>query len=82
MSSTNLTLVTIGTSVGAIWIWAFSLPAVVWRGLIPVVILERSIFTFGIAASFILMTNALSYLSSKKLLRSPLSLEKKFILKR
>jgi len=67
---------------GAIWIWAFSLSAVVWKGLIPVVIIERSIFTFGIAASYILMTNVLGYLESRKLLPSSLSLEKKFLIKR
>ena len=67
---------------GAIWIWAFSLPAVVWKGLIPVVIIERSIFTLGIAASYILMTNVFGYLSAKKLLPSSLSFERKFLVKR
>lgn len=67
---------------GAIWIWAFSLPAAVWKGLIPVVILERSIFTLGIAATYILMTNVFGYLFAKKLLPNSLSLEKKFLIKR
>ncbi|MDO8512559.1 MAG: hypothetical protein Q7S57_04755 [bacterium] len=67
---------------GAIWIWAFSLPAVVWTGLIPVVMLERSIFALGIAASFILMTNVFGYLSAKKLLPSSFGFEKKFLVKR
>lgn len=67
---------------GAIWIWAFSLPAVVWKGLIPVVIIERSIFTLGIAASYILMTNVFGYLSSKKLLPSSFVFERKFLVKR
>lgn len=53
---------------GALWIWAFNLPAVVWVSLIPVVVLERSIFTFGISASHILMTNLISFLTSKKIL--------------
>ncbi len=67
---------------GAIWIWAFALPAAVWKGLIPVVILERSIFTFGIAASYMLVTNVFGYLESKNFLPSFLVLEKKFLIKR
>lgn len=67
---------------GAIWIWAFNLPASVWVGLIPVVILERSIFTFGIAASYILMTNIFGFLESRKLLPSSLGFERKFLIKR
>lgn len=67
---------------GAVWIWAFNLPASVWVGLIPVVVLERSIFALGISASFILMTNIFGYLSSKKLLPTSLNLEEKFLLKR
>lgn len=53
---------------GAVWIWVFNLKASVWQGLIPVVIQERIIFSFGIAASYLLMKYALSYLISKKLL--------------
>ncbi|MEX2027985.1 MAG: hypothetical protein WD988_00615 [Candidatus Curtissbacteria bacterium] len=67
---------------GAIWIWAFNLPAAVWQGLIPVVILERSIFALGIGASFILMTNVFGYLSAKKLLPGSFSFDRKFFLKR
>ena len=53
---------------GAAWIWAFNLPAVVWKGLIPVVIEERLLFTFGIAATYVAMKYILSYLVSKNLL--------------
>lgn len=66
---------------GAIWIWAFNLPAKVWVSLIPVAILERSIFALGIAASYILLNNVLGYLSSKKLLPEGIVVSKKYLLK-
>lgn len=53
---------------GAVWIWAFNLPAAVWTGLIPTVILERSIFTLGIAASYLFTSNLLAYLAARKLI--------------
>lgn len=57
---------------GAIWIWAFNMPATVWQGLIPVVAIERGIMTLGICSSYVLMNNALVYLKNKKLLPSVL----------
>ncbi|MBI2327993.1 hypothetical protein HYU92_06775 [Candidatus Curtissbacteria bacterium] len=65
---------------GAIWIWAFNLPAAVWVSLIPVVILERSIFALGISASYIMINNVLAYLASKKLLPLGINLDKKYLL--
>ncbi len=53
---------------GAAWIWAFNLPANVWKGLIPVVIEERLLFTLGIAGSYLLMKHLLKYLIGKKIL--------------
>ncbi|MBI2315095.1 hypothetical protein HYU93_03510 [Candidatus Daviesbacteria bacterium] len=53
---------------GAVWIWAFNLPAAVWKGLIPVVIAERLLFASGIAASYLLVKFTLNYLAAKKLL--------------
>lgn len=53
---------------GAAWIWAFNLPASVWQGLIPVVISERILFAFGIAASYLVMKHSLSFMISKKIL--------------
>lgn len=41
---------------GALWIWAFNLPAQTWISLIPIVILERSIFALGIASSYAFVT--------------------------
>ncbi len=64
---------------GAIWIWAFNLPAAVWKGLIPVVALERSLMALGICASFILMNNAVIYLKRKKLIEPGILTEKKYI---
>lgn len=66
---------------GAVWIWAFSLPAPVWTSLIPVVILERSIFAVGISASYILMNNVLGYLSAKKLIPGSVAVDKRYLLK-
>lgn len=53
---------------GAAWIWAFNLPATVWQSLIPIVIQERIVFALGIAASYIIMREALKFLISKHLL--------------
>ena len=53
---------------GTAWIWAFNLPAAVWRNLIPVVIAERLLFATGIAVSYIVVRFILSYLASKKML--------------
>lgn len=66
---------------GAVWIWAFNLPATVWVSLIPVVILERSIFALGISASYILMNNVLGFLSAKKLLPKTITFDKRYLLK-
>lgn len=50
---------------GAIWIWAFHLPAVVWQGLIPVIAFERGIMTLGICASYILLNNLMALAKNK-----------------
>lgn len=63
---------------GAVWIWAFNLPANIWISLIPVVILERSIFTLGISASYILMNNILGYLSAKRLMPRGITFDQKY----
>ena len=66
---------------GAIWIWAFNLPANIWISLIPVTILERSIFTLGISASYILMNNVLALAASMKLLPKGITVNKKYLLR-
>lgn len=53
---------------GAAWIWAFNLPANVWKTLIPIVIAERTLFALGIAASYIAIRYLLSFLIAKKIL--------------
>lgn len=66
---------------GAVWIWAFNLPASVWQSLIPVVIMERAIFALGISASYILMNNALAYLDFKNRLSKLIPFDKDYVLK-
>ena len=65
---------------GAIWIWAFNLPAAVWQSLIPVVILERSIFALGISASYILSNNVFALLAKVKPLTRVITFDKKYLL--
>ncbi len=50
---------------GAIWVWMVPLPASVWIGLIPVVIIERSLFALGITASFVSVKAFIQFLSTK-----------------
>lgn len=65
---------------GAIWIWAFHLPSVVWQGLIPVVAFERGIMALGICASYILMNNVIVLVSKmgKRFTISGIILDKKY----
>ncbi len=65
---------------GAIWIWAFNLPAQVWTSLVPITALERSIMTLGICASYILINNLVAVLVSKKIIPRVFSADKKYIL--
>ena len=68
-------------SVGSIaFLYAFNLPSSVWISLIPVVIFERSIFTLGISASYLLMNNVLGFLSVKKLLPTGIKIAKNYLL--
>ncbi|MEX0617083.1 MAG: hypothetical protein WD231_04740 [Candidatus Woykebacteria bacterium] len=65
---------------GALWIWAFNLPASVWMSLIPVVAAERLLFASGISLSYVLLTNLLSYLEARRILPEKIfSLEKKYL---
>ncbi len=65
---------------GAVWIWAFGLPASVWQGLIPIVIMERGIFALGISASYIISNNILAILAKKKFVSKNFSFDKKYLL--
>ncbi len=53
---------------GAAWVWAFHLPAAVWKSLIPVVIEERLFFAAGISLSYLILKRAILYLSAKRIL--------------
>lgn len=66
---------------GAIWIWAFNLPVIVWQGLIPVVALERLLMTVGICASYIFVNNLAVYLQKIKFVPKIIAPDKKYILK-
>lgn len=50
---------------GAAWIWAFSLPAKVWIGLIPVVAMERGLFALGICATYLLFKGSFALIGKK-----------------
>lgn len=65
---------------GAVWIWAFNLPANVWVSLIPVVILERSIFALGISAFYILTNNLMAIVAKNRLAAKIVSFDKKYLI--
>ncbi len=52
---------------GALWIYAFNLPATVWNSLIPIVIVERLLFCLGITASYLILNNLLHFVGTRKL---------------
>lgn len=64
---------------GALWIWAFALPAPVWNSLIPIVIAERLLFALGISGSFILVNNLLGFLEKKRLLNLGFYIDPKYL---
>ena len=65
---------------GALWIWAFALPKAVWVSLIPVVAMERSLFTVGIMVAYVVCTNLLGYCMKAEIIRLPFHLEGKYLL--
>lgn len=64
---------------GALWIWVFALPKAVWISLIPVVAMERALFTVGIVVAYLTLTNVLGYLIRAKIIRLPFHLESQYI---
>lgn len=64
---------------GALWIYAFNLPAAVWLGLIPVVAVERGLFALGIAGMYVVMSNVLNWLMVKRVIKIGLPLERKYL---
>ncbi|HCJ52457.1 MAG: hypothetical protein A2898_04445 [Candidatus Kerfeldbacteria bacterium RIFCSPLOWO2_01_FULL_48_11] len=49
---------------GVAFLYAFNLPAEVWIALIPIVFIERMLFTAGIAASYLATNSVLAFISS------------------
>lgn len=64
---------------GALWIYAFNMPAAIWQSLIPIVALERLLFAIGISVTYVLVTNILHVLSAKKMISLPFALDAKYI---
>ncbi|MDP3795142.1 MAG: hypothetical protein Q8R13_04430 [bacterium] len=64
---------------GALWIWAFALPAPIWIGLIPVVAVERLLFAVGISGSFVLVNNLLGFLLKKRWLFVGFRIDQKYL---
>lgn len=62
-----------------IFLYTFNLPAVVWYSLIPVVLLERGVFTLGIASFYVLFNTVLGRIEVLKKLRG-FNFEKKYLL--
>lgn len=57
-------------AVGSVaFLYVFNLPTEVWIALIPIVFLERMLFTGGIAVSYLVMNSLLNWLANK--LRMP-----------
>ena len=65
---------------GALWIWLIPLPAAVWVGLIPVVIVERLLFALGIAASYVVLNNVFALLNKKLQWSYKLPVHAKYVL--
>jgi len=63
-----------------LWIWAFALPAPVWTSLIPIVVVERLLFTFGLAGSFVLVNNILGFLEKKRFLNFGFHIDQKYLI--
>ena len=63
-----------------LWIWVFALPAPVWISLLPIVVLERSLFALGICVSFVLINNLLAFLQKKHILNLNFNIESKYLL--
>ena len=66
---------------GSIWfLYTFETTATLWTGLIPVVAVERGLFALGIAASYVVFTNILSWADKSFEIGKYVTLEKKYIL--
>lgn len=66
---------------GALWIWAFALPASAWTALIPLVIKERLLFTLGIAGSFVVLNNLICWMDTKNFFPVRLAFEPNYLIR-
>lgn len=66
---------------GAAWVWVFGLSKTIWLGLIPVTTIERTVFTIGIAATYLVTNNVLNYLMQKKIVSWQLPVNPKYAIK-
>lgn len=51
---------------GAIWIWVFNLPKIVWIGLIPVVAIERLTFAMAMSLVYVIVKKSIKHYELKK----------------
>ncbi len=66
---------------GAMWVWAFGLSKAMWLALIPITAIERSAFTLGIAATYLVTNNVLNFLVQKKIVKWDFLVNQKYALK-
>ncbi len=64
---------------GALWIYAFNIPAKAWISLIPIVAIERIVFGVGIALMYVVINNVLSFLAKKQWLTLPLVIDRRVV---
>jgi len=64
---------------GALWIYFIPLPAAVWAGLIPIVIIERVAFTIGIVATYLAFNNAFYFLNEKRFFPYQLPVQREYV---
>lgn len=55
---------------GAAWVWAFGLSKEIWTSLIPIVAMERAMFTIGICVTYLAMNNILAVLDDRKVVNT------------
>ncbi|MDP3964707.1 MAG: hypothetical protein Q8Q20_03575 [bacterium] len=64
---------------GALWVWVFGLSKEIWLGLIPVVMIERTLMALGIVTGFLAFNNLLAYLQHKRLIRLGFTVDQKYL---
>lgn len=62
-----------------LYLYVFNLPATVWIGLMPIVAMERSLFAVGITATYLLMNNALNWLSQMEIVKLNFMVDNRYL---